>query len=74
VTEYISGGTLSEFMRDKLKLRAEVITQILSDALTALAYLQQKKIMHRDLKPENILLRSEDNRWVLVDFGLSACL
>jgi len=61
-------------MRDKLKLRAEVIIQILSDALTALAYLQQKKIMHRDLKPENILLRSEDNRWVLVDFGLSACL
>ena len=61
-------------MRDKLKLRAEVIIQILSDALTALAYLQQKKIMHRDLKPENILLRSEDNRWVLADFGLSACL
>lgn len=28
--------------------------------------------MHRDLKPENIVQRKEDNKWVLVDFGLAA--
>ena len=28
--------------------------------------------MHRDLKPENILQRSDDGKWVLADFGLSA--
>ena len=40
--------------------------------LSALSYLNSKNIMHRDIKPENILLRTEDNSWVLGDFGLVA--
>ena len=41
--------------------------------LSALSYLDEKKIMHRDLKPENIILRNKEDCTdvVLVDFGLS---
>ena len=45
-------------MRDKTKLKGEIIVKILKDILTALVYLQKNRIMHRDLKPENILMRS----------------
>ena len=74
VTEYLEGGTLEEAMRHKSKLTGEYISGILTDTLTALCYLQGKKIMHRDLKPANILQRGSDKKWVLVDFGLASNL
>lgn len=49
---------MNDYMRDKTKLKGEIIVKILKDILTALVYLQKNKIMHRDLKPENILMRS----------------
>lgn len=51
VTEYLSGGTLVDFMRNKGKLMGDFITKIISDSLKALNYLQENNIMHRDLKP-----------------------
>lgn len=72
VTEYLSGGTLVDFMRNKSKLMGDFITKIISDSLKALNYLQENSIMHRDLKPENIVMRESDGEWVLVDFGLAA--
>jgi serine/threonine protein kinase len=72
VTEYLSGGTLEDFMRNKCRLTGELISSIIVDTLTALTYLQRNNVMHRDLKPENILLREKDQKWVLADFGLSA--
>lgn len=72
VTEYLSGGNLVEFIRNNTKNIGDFILPILSDILAALTELKKRKIMHRDLKPENIVLRQEDNKWVLVDFGLAA--
>jgi serine/threonine protein kinase len=51
VTEYLSGGTLEDFMRNKSTLVGDFITKILADTLKALEYLQENNIMHRDLKP-----------------------
>jgi serine/threonine protein kinase len=51
VTEYLSGGTLEDFMRNKATLVGDFITKILADTLKALEYLQGNSIMHRDLKP-----------------------
>lgn len=51
VTEYLSGGTLEDFMRNKSTLVGDFITKILADTLKALEYLQNNSIMHRDLKP-----------------------
>ena len=72
VTEYLSGGTLEHFMRAKFNNLGDYISEILSDILQALKYLQGLDIMHRDLKPDNILLREKDKKWVLIDFGLAA--
>jgi serine/threonine protein kinase len=72
LTEYLSGGTLEDFMRNKGTLVGDFIAKILSDTLTALEYLQSNSIMHRDLKPENIIMRESDKQWVLADFGLAA--
>lgn len=51
VTEYLSGGTLVDFMRNKNNLIGDFVTKIISDILMALKYLQENSIMHRDLKP-----------------------
>lgn len=72
LTEYLSGGTLADFMRNKSSLLGDFIVKIIADSLKALQYLQSKSIMHRDLKPENIILRESDQSWVLADFGLAA--
>ena len=72
VTEYLSGGTLVDFLRKNVSTLGDHIIKIITDVLDALDYLKSKHIMHRDIKPENIVLRKEDNKWVLVDFGLAA--
>ena len=36
-----------------------------------LAYIHQQNICHRDIKPENILYNQEEQKVVLVDFGIS---
>ncbi|MFO0617890.1 MAG: protein kinase [Polyangiaceae bacterium] len=50
--------------------RMERIARVIVRLARALAYLHGEGIVHRDLKPENILL-VEDDRPVLVDFGLA---
>lgn len=72
VTEYLSGGTLEEFMRNKSSLMGDFITKIISDTLEALKYFEENHMMHRDLKPENIIMRESDKKWVVADFGLAA--
>lgn len=72
VTEYLSGGTLVEFIRQNRQEMGEHILKIFNDILSALEYLKENSVMHRDIKPENIVMRKEDGRWVLVDFGLAA--
>lgn len=47
---------------------AEIIKQILS----AINYLNNKKILHRDIKPENIMFVNNDKKLIkLIDFGLA---
>ena len=72
VTEYLSGGTLDIFTRNRGSSLGQHIVGIIKDTLSALAYLRSKHVMHRDLKPENMILREADGRWVLADFGLAA--
>lgn len=72
VMEYISGGTMWDYIGDNIEASYywnETIIMLLNVAY-AMEYLHKQKIVHVDLKTDNILLR-KDRTAVLSDFGLS---
>jgi serine/threonine protein kinase len=71
VMEPLSGTSLSQMLRDRGRLRAEEVTRIALQLLSALQALSQVDLVHRDVKPGNVQL-CEGDRVVLTDFGLSS--
>jgi hypothetical protein len=77
VMEYIKGGSLTDYMKNKKfnfteKRAAEIIYQLAK----GLRYLHKYGIIHRDLKPDNIMLTeaSDKGNIKIMDFGLSKIL
>ena len=71
VTEYCHGGDLLTLLMDlKQPLSWKFRLKIASQAISALAYLHEMKLLHRDVKSSNILL---DEFWncKVSDFGMS---
>ncbi len=71
IMPYISGGSLSDVIREKGRLSLEQTLIYLQQAAAALDYAHARNVVHRDLKPSNFLLYPEDNRLVLADFGIA---
>jgi eukaryotic-like serine/threonine-protein kinase len=62
-------------MRDRLTgegLLAELAIPVLKDVVSALAAAHAIGIVHRDVRPENVLWDEENEKALLVDFGVSA--
>ena len=77
VMEYIRGGRLTDYMKEKKfnfseKRAAELIYQI----SLGVKYLHKYGIIHRDLKPDNLMLTeaSDKGQIKIMDFGLSKIL
>ena len=77
VMEYIRGGRLTDYMKEKKfnfteKRAAELIYQI----ALGVKYLHKYGIIHRDLKPDNIMLTEAGDKGQIkiMDFGLSKIL
>ena len=77
VMEYIRGGRLTDYMKDKNyhfseKRAAELIYEI----ALGVKYLHKYGIIHRDLKPDNIMLTESNDKGhiKIMDFGLSKIL
>lgn len=70
VMEYISGGTLKDYIREKGRLSPEEAINISLDICSAMAHAHQNKIIHRDIKPQNILM-GEDGGVKVADFGIA---
>jgi serine/threonine protein kinase len=75
--EYIRGGRLTDYMKEKKfnfteKRAAELIYQI----ALGVKYLHKYGIIHRDLKPDNLMLTeaSDKGQIKIMDFGLSKIL
>ncbi len=69
VQDFVAGADLGkQYLRGRNWSGIE-IRDFLLDMLEVLTHVHQHHIIHRDIKPENIIQRSEDNRYVLIDFG-----
>ena len=68
VMEYLSGGTLSPFIKPGNLLSVERVIEILFKVCKALEYVHSMGILHRDIKPGNILL-DHNGEIKVSDFG-----
>lgn len=66
--EFIPGMDLRQAQAKLTRL--ELVSAVKSVA-SALDFAGKKGYVHRDVKPENIMLHEEDNRVILMDFGIA---
>jgi len=69
VEEFIDGGTLTAKIASSPFSQNE-IKKLVRGLIEPLSELQRLRLVHRDIKPDNIMFRKDDERPVLVDFGL----
>lgn len=69
VMRYMSGGSLSERIKNRSLSLAE-IAHILQRIASALDYAHERGVVHRDVKPGNILF-DEDHNAYISDFGIA---
>lgn len=70
VMEYVSGGTLKDYIRRKGKLTFKEAIDISLKICSAIEHAHENQIVHRDIKPQNILMGEEDSVKV-ADFGIA---
>jgi eukaryotic-like serine/threonine-protein kinase len=70
VTEFIHGGTLKQWVDERLDPRPAVAALIVHRLCQALQHAHRVGIVHRDIKPENVMIR-EDGVLKLMDFGIA---
>ncbi len=66
--EYIDGEDLKH-ARHRLTPQQRI--QVVQDIARALEFAGAKGYVHRDIKPENVMLYAQNNRAVLMDFGIA---
>ncbi|KAH1161703.1 hypothetical protein AAZX31_01G049600 [Glycine max] len=74
ITEYLRGGDLHKYLKDKGALSPSTAINFGLDIARGMAYLHNEPnvIIHRDLKPRNVLLvNSSADHLKVGDFGLS---
>ncbi len=77
VCEFLSGGTLREFLQSSTELLSDkTVLSIILGLLNAVAYMSMNRIVHKDLKPENVILKKTKRVGPadikVIDYGLSA--
>ena len=70
VMEYISGGSLDDFISKGNGIKENEAIKIIKQIGSALSFMHNNKMLHLDLKPSNIMMK-ETGGIVLIDFGLS---
>ena len=58
VTEHLDGGELFDKIEKKKAFSEKEACEIVSQILSAVAYMHSHNIIHRDLKPENIIFEN----------------
>ena len=71
VMDYIEGENLAEMVQRNGALPEQRAVAYIKRTGKALQYIHARRINHLDIKPANIMVRREDDRPILIDFGLS---
>ncbi len=71
--ELIRGESVAQLVQRSGPVPVSRAIEVLDDALTALEYAHQRRLVHRDIKPENLLV-DPDGRVHVTDFGLALAL
>jgi serine/threonine-protein kinase len=68
--EYVSGGTLKEYIESKGPLEANTAAAVAEQIAGALDAAHDKGVVHRDIKPQNVLV-TETGDVKVADFGIA---
>jgi len=71
VMPFVSGVTLTDYLREHGRLSVEEAEQILRDVGGALSAAHAVGLVHRDIKPDNIMLEGPKKLPLLMDFGIA---
>jgi serine/threonine protein kinase len=70
VMKYVEGGSLDAVLKTEGRLSISLVTTILAQVASALAYAHRRGVIHRDVKPANIMLDDEGFA-IVMDFGIA---
>ncbi|APR88593.1 serine/threonine protein kinase [Minicystis rosea] len=70
VMPLLSGRTLAERLREG-PLDVDVALRLFVQLAGAVAALHEAGVVHRDIKPENVMVLEDEERVVLLDFGIA---
>ncbi|MBD2450704.1 protein kinase [Nostoc sp. FACHB-152] len=70
VQDWIDGFPLTHELLPGQRWPESKVCQMLQEVLSILQFVHSFGVIHRDIKPDNIIRRRQDNKLVLVDFGI----
>ncbi len=70
---YVSGPTLSSWVRDRHPVPLDVVETVFRDIVHAVCVAHSRALVHRDLKPSNVMMSGDERRWIprVADFGIA---
>lgn len=71
VQEFIEGHNLFQELKREGIYTETKLRHFLTSILPVLDYIHTQGVIHRDLKPHNIMHRPADDRYFLIDFGVT---
>ncbi|MBE9067162.1 protein kinase [Leptolyngbya cf. ectocarpi LEGE 11479] len=71
VQQEIEGNTLLQDVKKKGPFDEAKIRSLLHHLLPVLQFIHDRNVVHRDINPTNIICRRQDNKPVLIDFGIA---
>lgn len=71
VMDYIDGKSLGDIVKERGALPETKAVEVIKHVAAALEYIHSKSINHLDVKANNIMLSNDEEKIILIDFGVA---